>query len=491
MLATPTLPDCFCALPADFDQLAHAARQRRGQALGKEPDLRSVGERTFAAFIEQRPRQRDWRHLPYAIWLSQERGLHAHPDITTQYFKVMLQQALQTRRPLRWARALLHTYLQHFDPQDALFLQLADQARHFFADERVLAPLGETEAHGLQRLLQQLHLLDPLAGPQHVARDIAQLPAEVPLSTWQAHHGLTDAFWLNPFARTAFTHALQASEEERMQLPWITRLCEWALHDPGLPSQRFRYPLLRDEFAWALLSPWFDRTPPMAVQQRLLAELLRILGDPRHDHAGWLGVRKEAMDTASRWLNARTLDAFFEILRHTQDDIGPWRRRFWEAYFQAGHVQEAWIALGEEAAQTMTQALSQSMQTPSPEQSPPDASTRLQYALIVGRIAPQQSVLMVRMGHLLFCDWTHQGRLRAISATHKQAPKLYKREYELFELRFPTALDFNQGRFDDPGLLHTDSELGGWQTVARDFIAQHLGIEMGLEALMPVASDLG
>ncbi|MEY4363593.1 MAG: hypothetical protein RLZZ24_945, partial [Pseudomonadota bacterium] len=162
------------------------------------------------------------------------------------------------------------------------------------------------------------------------------------------------------------------------------------------------------------------------------------------------------------------------------------RRRFWEAYFQAGHVQEAWIALGEEAAQTMTQALSQSSQTSSP-----DASTRLQYALIVGRIAPQQSVLMVRMGHLLFCDWTHQGRLRAISATHKQAPKLYKREYELFELRFPTALDFNQGRFDDPGLLHTDSELGGWQTVARDFIAQHLGIEMGLEALMPVASDLG
>ena len=468
-----TLPDFFHPLPADFDRLAHAARTRRGQALGKEPDLRNVGERTYSAFQGGAPRQRDWRNLPYALWLAPERGLHTQPEVTARYFQTMLAQALHTRRPLRWARALLHTYLHKFDPQDALFLQLAEAARRFFADARVMGQLGDTEAHGLQRLLQQLHLLDPLAGPQHVARDVTHLPADVPLHTWQTRHALTANFWLNPFARTAFEHALRAPEDERMRLPRITRLCEWALHDPGLPTQRFRYPLLRDEFAWALLSPWFERQPPMEVQQRLLSELLRILGDPRHDHAGWLGVRKEAIDTASRWLNARTLDAFFEILRHTQDDIGPWRRRFWEAYFQAGHVQEAWIALGEEAAQVVAERMPQ-----------PDA--RLQYARILGRIAPQQSVLMVRMGHVLFCDWTHQGRLRAIPANHKQAPKLYKPEYELFELRFPTPLDFNQGRFDDPGLLHTDSELGGWQSVAREFIAREVGVEVEWGEVMGV-----
>jgi hypothetical protein len=464
--------DFFQPLPADFDQLAHAARMRRGNAMGKEPDLRSVGERTYSAFQGDSPRQRDWRNLPYALWLSAQRGLHTQPELTQRYFQAMLPQALQTRRPLRWGRAMLHTYLQQFDPDNALFLQLAYNANHFFADPRVFEPLGDTEAHGLQRLLQQLRLLDPLSGPQLVAQDIVRMPPDVPLHTWQAHHALTGHFWLNPFARTAFAHALQASEDERMRLPWITRICEWALHDAGLPTQRFRYPLLRDEFAWALLSPWFERTPPMDVQQRLLSELLRILGDPRHDHAGWLGVRKEAMDTASRWLNARTLDAFFDILRHTQDDIGPWRRRFWEAYFHAGHVHEAWIALGEDAEQTLVQqGVAEGLSG--------------HYARILGRIAPQQSVLMVRMGHLLFCDWSHQGRLRAIPANHKQAPKLYKTQYELFELRFPTPLDFNQGRFDDPGLLHHDSALGGWQTVARDFIAEHLGVNLSLTELMP------
>jgi hypothetical protein len=75
--------------------------------------------------------------------------------------------------------------------------------------------------------------------------------------------------------------------------------------------------------------------------------------------------------------------------------------------------------------------------------------------------------------------------LRAISATAKQAPKLYQTEYELFQLRFPTTLDFNEGQLDDPGLLHYESALGGWQDTARHFIHQHLGIHLALSDLMP------
>ena len=206
------------------------------------------------------------------------------------------------------------------------------------------------------------------------------------------------------------------------------------------------------------------------MQNFLLSELLRTLGDPRHNHAGWLGVRQEAIDLASRWLTSRTLDAFFEILRHTDDEIGPYRRRFWEAYFHAGHILEAWIALGEDAV-TQLQKI--------------DPAGELHYAKILGKVSPNQCVLMLRMGNVLFCDWSHQGRLRAIPVNNKQAPKLYQSEYELFQLRFPTPLDFNQGRFDDPGLLHVDSKLGAWQDVAREFIAQHVGFSMALSDLMP------
>jgi hypothetical protein len=252
-------------------------------------------------------------------------------------------------------------------------------------------------------------------------------------------------------------------------------MCEWAMHDLGQPSQRLRYPLCRDEFAYSLLSPWFDRNPPQDVKNALLSELLRTLGDPRHNHAGWLGVRREAIETASRWLTSRTMDAFFEILRHTEDDIGPYRRRFWEAYFHAGHILEAWIALGEQAVEQLQKI----------DHNGERGYGELSYAKILGKIAPNQCVLMLRMGDILFCDWSHQGRLRAIPMNSKQAPKLYQNEYELFQLRFPTPLDFNDGLLDDPGLLHYESALGGWQDTARNFIAQHLGIQLSLNDLMP------
>ena len=471
----------FAPLPQDFDQLAHAARTKRGGGFGKDPDLRTVGERTYSAFEQvqfdpqsKTPRQRDWRHIPYALWLSAERGLHTHTALLMRYFDEAVPEALASRRPLKWGRSLLHTYLQSFRPDDPVFLTLAHTARAFFLDPRVLASLAETEAFGLERLIRTLDVLDPLNGPVHVANDILGMPDDISLVQWQERHALTTGFWLNNFCKQAFLEALQAPEEIRSTIGYVKRMCEWAMHDNGKPSQRLRYPLCRDEFAYSLLSPWFERNPPQDLKNVLLSELLRTLGDPRHNHAGWLGVRREAIETASRWLTGRTMDAFFEILRHTDDEIGPYRRRFWEAYFHAGHILEAWIALGEQAVAELQKI---------------DPTGELNYAKILGKIAPNQCVLMLRMGHILFCDWSHQGRLRAIPISSKQAPKLYQPEYELFQLRFPTPLDFNDGLLDDPGLLHYESALGGWQDTAQRFIAQHLNIQLTLTDLMPSESN--
>ena len=85
------------------------------------------------------PRQRDWRNIPYALWLNAERGLHTHTPLTDRYFEVAVPEALSSRRPLKWGRGLLHTYLQSFNPENAVFLKLAHTARQFFLDPRALA----------------------------------------------------------------------------------------------------------------------------------------------------------------------------------------------------------------------------------------------------------------------------------------------------------------------------------------------------------------
>ena len=41
----------FAKLPDDFHHLAMAVRTKRGGGLGKDPDLRTVGERTYLSLI--------------------------------------------------------------------------------------------------------------------------------------------------------------------------------------------------------------------------------------------------------------------------------------------------------------------------------------------------------------------------------------------------------------------------------------------------------
>ena len=416
----------FAPLPVDFPQLALAARQRHGSPMAQNIDVRRVAERTYRAFeavhfkpvhsATHGPRPRDWRYLPYALWRDAQHGLHRHPALLAHYCNVILPAALTSRQPLKWARPLLHVYLQAFAPQDPAFVQLAQAARTFFSDPRVLTQLAQTEAHGLQRLFTALKLLDPVAGPPELAQDILTLPAHITLTQWQTRHALTPGFWLNPLAQQAFMHALQAPMEQRSTPGYIRRMSEWAQLDPS-PS----------------------------------------------------------VGAAHRWLTTRTLDTYCDILRHANDDTGPYRRAFWEAYARAGHICDAWLALGDEAAQALHQV---------------DPTGAVQHARIVGANTPQQCVLLLRIGQILFCDWSHQGRLRAVPVDNRQAPRLFQPQYTLFELRFPTTLDFNGGRLDDPGLLHFDSTHGGWQDVARQFIAQHLGIELPLDALMPSKNTL-
>ena len=215
-------PEFFTPLPLDFEQLALAANAKRGSGFGKDPDLRTVGERTYSAFEEvnfspnsDQPRARDWRHIPYALWLSAQKGLSDHAPLTKHYFDVAVPQAIQTRRPLKWGRGLLHTYLQNFAPHDAVFNQLARAAHDFFLNPKVLDALSLTEAFGLTRFITTLEALDPERGPTQVANDILGMPEDRSLSDWQHHHALANGFWLNPFAQQAFAQALQAPAEVR------------------------------------------------------------------------------------------------------------------------------------------------------------------------------------------------------------------------------------------------------------------------------------
>ena len=83
------------------------------------------------------------------------------------------------------------------------------------------------------------------------------------------------------------------------------------------------------------------------------------------------------------------------------------------------------------------------------------------------------------MSNIIFCEWSHSGRLRAGKEDAPTIPRLYENAYGGAELRF-NSMDFNDGLLDDPGLVHFSSSAGGWQERARNFIRKHLGHNLPL-----------
>jgi hypothetical protein len=78
------------------------------------------------------------------------------------------------------------------------------------------------------------------------------------------------------------------------------------------------------------------------------------------------------------------------------------------------------------------------------------------------------------MDNMVFCEWSHKGKLRAGIEHGPSIPQLYKSIYNADRLRFH-SMDFNDGQTQDPGLIHSHSDIGRWQDRARNFIKKHLG----------------
>ena len=445
----------FTGFPTELPLITKAVLSLLTEAVGPPPDMRSLGQKTLEAFLNSPNdldsiRKRDWRHVPYAIWLKDVGGLFNMPAAIDRYLNFELPQALaQTRRPLKWGRPLVFVYVEQYSPDDALFKTISKHTQNFFNSPEI------NNASSIVGLARSLNLFDVDEGPRKTAESIAS--SRRTLRDWIKVHELWPSFGTSPFAEAAFNSFLQSKEEFRRSDDFVNTIVDWSVTDRG----DLRYSSSRSKLAEALLLPWRFNQPSDLIQKRLIAFLLKHYGDPRIGKNLWHGVSAEAIRVLIGWINGRTLEAFFRILQETADTIWQYRQKFWTAYFKAGHIDEAWVALGPDAAVVLKRL---------------DDTKQLKYAHLLGSES-SQSVLLIRIGQIIFCEWSHNGRLRAQRIDSPAAPTMYKTYYESDALRFE-SLDFNNGLTQDPGLVHFNSPNGGWQERARLFIQKATGIRI-------------
>jgi hypothetical protein len=223
----------------------------------------------------------------------------------------------------------------------------------------------------------------------------------------------------------------------------------------------------------ALVAPWSDprRQPSERMKSEVLAYLRLHLGDPRvNNEHRWDGASQRTRQTVRTWLSKLSLDAFFDVVGRFAGDAGmghQWeaRKAFWGACLREGHISDSWLVLGANVARSIAD----------------NRELRGSY----GRLQDgnrNHSVLLIKIGNLVFSEWTFNGKIRAWQEDSKGAPVLFRTTgYSRSEvtgdgLQFPAPLHRPDLRTTDPdGASHVQ---GVWQGRVAALIRRKVSIAL-------------
>lgn len=451
----------FAPLPDGFPALEAMARRADG-GIPPPPDLSTMGDKVYRACkgrsAEQMPELRSStrRRIPYAMWLDSQRDINTEAPVVGWYYedlgKIELKGTSRTRRALA---PLFHTYVVRFDPAEPSFISLADNLRE------VARRCVEEDVSTLRlaALHDQFLFFAPKLVGQKVAEAILSAPCRAGIDGWFESIGMWPGFKSSALGLHIFGSALQLPPLIFRESPAIGQVMAWTR---ALGSKTLSIDL-KGQLASALLKPWLNGDPPEEIKRSVGDFCVQILGDPRFEGAAWTRVDPAAKALILRWLTGRTLDAFFDVLRATADKTWEHRRRFWTAYYRNGSITEAWAVLGPDAKRYVQQRYSGS-------------TADLSFGLLGGQYDQGQSVLLMRMGDLLFCEWSHNGKLRVAAIGSAEAPSMYQRYYDAADLRFDSMVFVGYNGVPHNGLSHVHSDTRWWQTTAALFIQKKLGL---------------
>jgi EH_Signature domain len=460
----------FAALPVGFTKLEQVVQAMGQITLVAPHEMDSIGARMRRLYMRARDTgyqslgRGALRRMPYAMWIEGEASLEElDPQLVQAYWGKHLPEAVQNPRSAkRWLSPLLFTYCHWFNRANAEFKAFAARLRWVL--QQAQGPFAEL----MWDLQSRLSWFTPddvgrLLG-HTLATDTAPMPQTLErLKLWPGFLG-------EPLCGEAFGAALKMRGEALADPAVMERVLGWSRTAPAFQTGGVaRYPEHRVALADAMLSPWLNRTPSDSVRNRLLAYFIKHYGDPRllstnHEGHHWQGVAPAHVQLLKRWMVGDTMRGFMEILQRTADSIWLHRQRFWMAYYDRGLIDEAWLALGSIAAHYAKDTFKN--------------AEWAQYGRLWTGAQANQSMLFMRIGDVVFMEWSHNGSLRALPVGDPQLPAMYLKEYAGQELREVYSMDFHNGMNQQPQLAHMHSEGGTWQRKARDFIARQTGVRL-------------
>jgi hypothetical protein len=389
------------------------------------------------------------------MWLDEKRDINVRHDLVESYFAMI--RGIEVSKNSRLKKSLtplFHTYVIQFNPNKPEFWRLAESLQN----AAIRCDKSENSTLSLGYLHRKLDFFNPGRVGENVATEFLKSGNSLDdVNFWFEKLGLWSGFHETGLGRVIFYAALQLPPETYKTESAIDALMGWArLY--GVTSLSVDQKAL---LATALLKPWLQLEPAEILKKKIGDFCVEILGDPRFKGFNWTQVNEAEKTLILRWLTGRTLEIFFDVLKNTADSIWRYRQEFWTPFYRKGHITEAWVVLGPNAHRYAQRHYE---------------GSDLIYGLLSGKSDDGQSVLLMRIGDYLFCEWSHNGKLRVAPQNEARAPKLYARYYDADDLYFRSEQFVSNTGTIHEGLPHLHSEKKWWQTMAASFISRNLGI---------------
>jgi hypothetical protein len=394
---------------------------------------------------------RDWKVFPYLFWYGEEK-LADKSNVLNFYLNELSKSSLASN----WRRVIF-VYLRH----------LNHRKFHPEAFSIISAAISWAINHSkVKHRLENWKNINDLFGIFSITFDPKLLKRYFCIDAKNGWNAFSNATGINgELSHSGISEIISDSILEELTSNPSQQIIESAKYF-HLSGDNMRFGDRRVKLIEALLSPWINGVNNVGEEARKSVQdwLLARFHDPRlpvHARGEWRGVSEGSIKVMLRWLVGESLNQFFEIIDQIALE-GHWkyRKAFWKAYYDRGYLDEAWVALGQEAKDYALRIF----------------GNRLSAGELQNVTDRRHSVLIVRIDDLILADWSHNGKCRAWKIGAPHCPDNYKLSYSGRLLKAP-SMRIVDTHLED-GISHQGSENYLWQSRLANFIYEQTGIRI-------------
>jgi EH_Signature domain len=341
------------------------------------------------------PSAADWNKIPWCLWTTSPAIAQHDPALQALLDRVVRMVRLERKRPYR---QLASAYLADFAADRPGLEQICGVLR------------GGAAAAGApwDKLQAKYAVFDGAEAAARIARLALKERTSVH-SVFEAA-GISGPLLGGEFARAVHDEGLRIIS--RTSVPaaseHVGTIRRWSLRS----DLRLMFENSKVEVARAVVHPFGDRIPAPADRDVVLSFIISQFGDPRVSSGRWIGMDDVAR-VLRRWLIGQSLRQFLDVVdRIAPDHMWKYRRAFWQAYYEADLLLNAWVVFGSDGAEQAKRAFGNDV---------PFGTFRPG-----GRrqILPGHAVLLLDFGPCIIADWSHSGRCNIWRNDDRTRPKI-------------------------------------------------------------------